>query len=102
MISGVTPPFVKNCTLSREAEVTTAPELLKRGLRGSLDRIEDLSSVSPIDPDITPIPLVNSGLSVQFSTKGGVTPSLIRPRLRGSARASNLASAPTARALRSC
>ena len=25
---GVTPPFVKNCTLSREAEVTTAPELL--------------------------------------------------------------------------
>jgi hypothetical protein len=25
---GVTPPFVKNCTLSREPEVTTAPELL--------------------------------------------------------------------------
>jgi hypothetical protein len=25
---GVSPPFVKNCTLSREPEVTTAPELL--------------------------------------------------------------------------
>jgi hypothetical protein len=25
---GVTPPFVRNCTLSREPEVTTAPELL--------------------------------------------------------------------------
>ncbi len=49
---GVTPPFVKNCTLSREAELTTAPELLQRGPRGSVDRIEDLSSVSPVDPDI--------------------------------------------------
>jgi len=25
---GVTPPFVKNCTLSREPELTAAPELL--------------------------------------------------------------------------
>jgi hypothetical protein len=32
--------------------------------------------VSPVDPDITPIPLVNSGLSVQFFTKGGVTPNM--------------------------
>ncbi len=39
----------KNCTLSREPEVTTAAELLWRGLRGSLDQIEDLSSVSPVD-----------------------------------------------------
>src|SRR5260370_32047297 len=53
---GVTPPFVKNCTLSREAELTTAPELLQRGLRGSLGRIEDLSSVSPVDPDINQFP----------------------------------------------
>jgi hypothetical protein len=53
---GVTPPFVKNCTLSREPEVTTAPELLWRGLRGSLDQIEDLFSVSSVDLDITPIP----------------------------------------------
>ena len=53
---GVTPPFVKSCTLSREAELTTAPELLQRGLRGSLDRIEDLSSVSPVDPDINQFP----------------------------------------------
>jgi K+-transporting ATPase KdpF subunit len=43
-------------------------------LRGSLDQIEDLSSVSPVDLDITPIPLVISGLSVQFFTNGGVTP----------------------------
>jgi hypothetical protein len=28
VVIGVTPPFVKNCTLSREPEVTTAPELL--------------------------------------------------------------------------
>jgi hypothetical protein len=40
----------------------------------SLDQIEDLSSVSSVDLDITPIPLVISGLSVQFSTNGGVTP----------------------------
>ena len=44
---GVTPPFVKNCALSREPEATTAPELLWRGFRDSLDQIEDLSSVSP-------------------------------------------------------
>ena len=43
-------------------------ELAKR--TGSVD----LFNVSPVDPDITPIPLVNSGLSVQFFTKGGVTP----------------------------
>jgi hypothetical protein len=73
-LSGVTPPFVKNCTLSREPEVTAAPELLWRGLRRSLDQIEDLSSVSSVDLDITPIPLVISGLSVQFFTNGGVTP----------------------------
>ena len=58
---GVTPPFVENCTLSREPEVTTAPELLWRGLRGSLDQIENLSSASPVDLDITPILLVISG-----------------------------------------
>ena len=67
-VLGVTPPFVKNCTLSREPEVTTASELLWRGLRGSLDQIEDLFSVSSVDLDITPIPLVISGLSVQFFT----------------------------------
>ena len=37
---------------SREPKVTTAPELLQRGLPDSLDQIEDLSSVSPVDPDI--------------------------------------------------
>jgi hypothetical protein len=56
-----------------EPEVTTAPDLLKRGLRGSLDQIEDLSSVSPVDLDITRIPLAISGLSVHVFTNGGVT-----------------------------
>src|SRR5260221_11669403 len=31
---GVAPPFVKNCTLTREPEVTTAPELLYGRLAG--------------------------------------------------------------------
>jgi hypothetical protein len=51
---GVTPPFVKNCTLSREPGINTAPELLWRGFRDSLDQIEDLSSVSPVNPDLRP------------------------------------------------
>ena len=65
------PPPVRD---SREPGSNTAPELLWRGLRGNLDQNENLSSVSPVDPDITPIPLVISGLSVQFFTNGGVTP----------------------------
>ncbi len=40
----------------------------------SLDQIEDLSSVTPGDPEIKPIPLIISGRSVQFFTNGGVTP----------------------------
>jgi len=38
------------------------------------ESIEDLSSVSPVDPDIRPIPVVISRLSVQFFTNGGATP----------------------------
>jgi hypothetical protein len=49
-------------------------ELLWRGFRDSLDQIEDLSSVNPVGPDVRPIPLVISGLNVQFFTNGGVTP----------------------------
>jgi hypothetical protein len=46
-------------------------------VRSNLDQIEDLSSVTPGDPEITPIPLLISGLSVQFFTKGGVTPEIL-------------------------
>ena len=74
LLFGVIPPFVKNCTLSREPGSNTAPELLWRHFRDSLDQIEDLSSVSPVDPDLRPIPSVISGLSVQFFTNGGVAP----------------------------
>jgi hypothetical protein len=42
--------------------------------------------VSSVDLDITPIPLVISGLSVQFLTNGGVTP-YSQQDLRGSATA---------------
>ena len=52
----------------------TAPGLPWRGFRDSLDQIEDLSGVNPVDPNIRPILLVISGLSVQFFTNGGVTP----------------------------
>jgi hypothetical protein len=66
LLFGVIPPFVKNCTLSREPGSNTAPELLWRGFRDSLDQIEDLSSVSPVDPDLRPIPPVISGLAYNF------------------------------------
>ena len=41
-----------------------------------------MSSVSPVDTDIAPIPLVISGLSVQFFTNGGVTQLLLRAENR--------------------
>ena len=59
---------------STENSRHTAPGRLQRGVRNSLDQIEDLSSVTPGDPEITPIPLLISRLSVQFFTNGGVAP----------------------------
>jgi hypothetical protein len=70
----------KNCTLSREPEVTQRLSFCGAASGTALDQIGGLSSVSPVDPDITPIPLVISGLSVQFFTNEGVTPVYTRTR----------------------
>jgi hypothetical protein len=48
-VFGVTPPFVKNCTLSRELEVTKRLSFCGAASGTSLDRIENLSSFSPVD-----------------------------------------------------